>query len=79
MYEIAPDQEPVARHGRSVDQLDRETAQRVRRILIELASDQDEAAAREAAQVPYWKTCPDSVRGSRAAARALRAAAESLV
>jgi len=61
------------------NQLDEETALAVQRILVQLADEQDAAAASEAAQVPYWKPCPDSVRGSRAAARALRAAAESLL
>ncbi|MGN6723375.1 MAG: hypothetical protein ACTHJM_12265 [Marmoricola sp.] len=60
------------------NQLDEETALAVQRILVQLADDQDAAAATEAAQVPYWKACPDSVRGSRAAARALRAAADAL-
>lgn len=58
--------------------LDPETSRVVRRILIRLASDQEEAAASEAAQVPYWKPCPHSVLASRAAARALRECAETL-
>ena len=70
MFDIAPDS--------AADQLDPETALTVQRILIQLASEQEDAAASVAAQTPYWQACPDSVRGSRAAARALRAAADSL-
>jgi hypothetical protein len=78
MFDIAPDPKAVDPDGQPADELDLETALTVKRILIQLASDQENAAASEAAEVPYWKACPDSVRGSRAAARALRAVAESL-
>jgi hypothetical protein len=50
----------------------------LRRMLFRLASEQDTLAATEAALVPYWKACPPSVTAIRLAARALRAAAESL-
>ena len=60
------------------DALDAETAVAVRRILLRLASDQEQTAAEEAARVPYWRACPESVAGSRAAANALRSAADSL-
>lgn len=78
MLDIAHDPRTVDLDGHPADQLDPETVRTVRRILNQLAEDQENAAASEAAQVPYWKACPDSVRGSRAAARALRAAAASL-
>lgn len=79
MFESQPDPQPVDHHGQPVEELDLETALTVQRILNRLAADQEAAAAEEASHVPYWKACPDSVRGSRAAARALRAVAESLV
>ena len=72
------DQTAADHSGPLAEPLDLETARQVRRILMRLADDQENSAADEAAQVPYWKACPDSVRGSRAAARALRAVAESL-
>lgn len=78
MLDIAPDQRTVDHDGQPAVRLDPDTAVTVQKILIQLASEQENAAASEAAQVPYWKACPDSVRGSRAAARALRAVAESL-
>lgn len=53
-----------------------EVARVVRRVLARLASEQEAAAAAEAALVPYWKPCPSSVVGFRAAARVLREAAE---
>lgn len=58
--------------------LDPEIAGIVRRLLYSLASEQDAAAAEEAAHVPYWQPCPHSVIGIRAAARALREAADHL-
>ena len=58
--------------------LDSEIAGILRRLLYSLASEQDAAAAQEAALVPYWKPCPHSVIGIRAAARALREAADAL-
>lgn len=78
MYEVEMESVTVDHVGLPPDELDPETAQALQKILNRLASDQENAAASEAAQVPYWKACPDSVRGSRAAARALRALAESL-
>jgi len=51
----------------------------LRRELLRLAALEDSLAAAEAARVPYWATCPDSVNGHRAAALALRADAERLV
>lgn len=60
------------------DALDADTASAVRRVLLRLASDQEQAAADEAAHVQYWQACPESVIGSRAAAAALRSAAESM-
>jgi hypothetical protein len=58
--------------------LDPEVTRILRQMLCTLAHECDETAAREAAQVPYWKACPHSVIGTREAARALRRAAESL-
>ena len=60
------------------EQLDAEVAHVVRRILLRLASDQEQAAADEAAHIQYWQACPDSVVGCRAAAQALRSVAESM-
>lgn len=48
------------------------------RELRRLAKAEDDRAAAEAAEVPYWDPCPSSVLGARAAARALRADAERL-
>lgn len=42
------------------------------RELARLAAREEEAAATEAARIPYWAPCPPSVQGHRAAARALR-------
>ena len=78
MFESEFDSAPADRSGQWTEPLDLETARKVRRILMRLAEAQEKEAANEAAQVPYWQTCPDTVRGSRAAARALRAVAESL-
>ena len=58
--------------------LDPEISRILRQLLYSLADDQDAAAAKEAAEVPYWKPCPHSVIGIRAAARALREAADAL-
>jgi hypothetical protein len=72
-----PDDTAVADAQDSTEEpLDSRTAYAVRAILIKLADAQDRIAAREAALVPYWKSCPESVIGPRAAARALRATAE---
>jgi len=51
----------------------------VRRELLRLARFEDEFAAREAAQVPYWMPLPPVVDGHRAAARALREDADRLL
>jgi hypothetical protein len=59
--------------------LDDETAARVRRRLLDLAFQQDELAAREAAATPYWKPQPDTVQGHRCAAEALRVEADFLL
>ena len=59
--------------------LDDTTAHAVRRVLLQLAHAQDEHAARTAARTPYWEPCPGSVTGCRAAAEALRAAADALL
>ena len=48
----------------------------VRVILLKLAKHQDDLAAQDAAEVPYWTPCPPSVLGRRAAAEALRAQAD---
>jgi hypothetical protein len=48
------------------------------RELRRLAKAEDDRAAAEAANVPYWIPCPSSVLGARAAAQALRADAERL-
>ena len=58
--------------------LDDTIAHAVRRVLLQLAHLQDEDAARVAARTPYWEPCPGSVTGCRAAAEALRAAADAL-
>lgn len=71
------------RPGKRTDELpavplDPEISQILRRLLYSLANQQDSAAAEQAAVVPYWKPCPHSVIGIRAAARALREAADAL-
>ncbi|KRB80111.1 hypothetical protein ASE01_00990 [Nocardioides sp. Root190] len=43
-----------------------------------LARAEDEAAALEAARVPYWAACPPSVHAHREAARSLRSTAYRL-
>lgn len=48
------------------------------RELFALAKHEDDVAADEASQLPYWAPCPASVVGHRAAARTLRAEAERL-
>jgi hypothetical protein len=50
----------------------------VQRMLLRLALVQDERAASEAAQVPYWSPCPDSVLARRTAAEVLRECADQL-
>lgn len=51
----------------------------LRHELLRLAIQQEELAAREAAEVPYWAPRPASVDGHHAAATALRADADRLV
>jgi hypothetical protein len=46
--------------------------------LLVLARREEDAAAAEASALPYWTSCPPSVVGHRAAARALRADLERL-
>lgn len=48
----------------------------VRAVLLKLAKQQEDLAADEAAKVPYWTPCPDTVVGRRAAAEVLRAQAD---
>lgn len=50
----------------------------LRVMLRRLARQQDDAAADQAASIPYWESCPLTVVGMRAAAEALREAADSL-
>jgi hypothetical protein len=50
----------------------------VREVLLRLARREDDAAAAEAASVPYWAPIPDTVVGRRRAAAALRAEAEDV-
>ena len=58
--------------------VDPQVLELVRGIIFDLATEEEAAAADEAAEVPYWCSCPPSVIGHRAAARALRRAAESI-
>jgi hypothetical protein len=44
----------------------------VRQVLLRLADGEEELANAEAARVPYWSPCTESVLGHRAAARVLR-------
>lgn len=78
MFESEYDSGAADHTGPLAEPLDPDTARKVRRILMRLADDQENSAIAEAAHVPYWKSWPDSVRECRAAARALRAVAESL-
>jgi hypothetical protein len=59
--------------------LDKTALATVRTVLLRLAHDYDEQAADEAARTPYWAPSPGSVTGSRLAAQALRASADSLL
>lgn len=70
----SPDEQP----GGSSQGLEPEVAATLRSIIFGLAAEEEAAAASEAAQVPYWCSCPESVIGHRAAAKALRLAAESI-
>ena len=51
----------------------------LRRTLLALARREADAAAEEAAAVPYWAPVPVTVSARRAAAAALRSEAERLV
>jgi len=59
--------------------LDNLVAGRLRQALLRLAEFEENLAAAEAAQVPYWSPCPATVAGHRAAARALREDADRLL
>lgn len=48
------------------------------RLLMELARDEEETAAGEAAKVPYWGAWPMSITEHRGAARALRGGIDRL-
>lgn len=48
------------------------TNRTVRAILLELAKQQEDLAAQEAAATPYWAAYPTSVLGRRSAAAVLR-------
>jgi len=52
---------------------------RLRSILLQLARQQENLAATEAAGTPYWSPCPSTVLGHRTAAAALRTQADLLV
>jgi len=55
-----------------------EFRQGLRLELLRLARHEDDLAAAEGAEVPYWATCPPSVLGHRTAAAALRAEADRI-
>lgn len=65
--------------GRNRNELPLEVTIVVRRELLRLAGLEEELAAEQAAQVPYWAPVPPSVTGHRAAARALREDADRLL
>jgi len=50
----------------------------LRRILFQLAKDQEELAAQEAAATPYWRPHSATILGHREAAAALRDQADAL-
>lgn len=52
---------------------------RLRSLLLQLARREDDLAAAEAAETPYWSPYPLSVIGHRAAAVVLREHADLLV
>ena len=58
--------------------VDPEVVRILRLLMYRLAREQDSTAADLAARVPYWQACPLSVDGIRAAAEALREAADAL-
>lgn len=68
----------VGSEWRRLAPTDSGVASTLRRMIFALAREQDNAAADEAALVPYWKACPDAIIGHRAAARALRELADAL-
>lgn len=51
----------------------------LRMALLELARQEDDLAADEAAAQPYWAPCPPSALGHHAAAEALRERADQLL
>jgi hypothetical protein len=51
----------------------------LRRVLLRLAREEEDLAATEAAEVPYWSVGPPSIQGHRAAAAILRAQADKLL
>jgi hypothetical protein len=51
----------------------------LRTILLDLAREEDEHAANEAAARGYWEPCPASVPAHRAAATSLRARADRVL
>jgi hypothetical protein len=53
--------------------------EQLRSTLLELARQEDECAADEAAAQRYWEPCPASIPGHRAAAAALRERADQLL
>jgi hypothetical protein len=55
------------------------TSEVLRRELLQLARQEDDLASDEGAAVPYWAPCPPSVQGHRAAAVALREAADRVI
>lgn len=55
-----------------------ETATALLRELYRLVEAEEARASAEAASVPYWARCPESVTARRAAARVLREDAERL-
>lgn len=57
----------------------RQLAVQLRMTLLDLARQEDERAAIEAAKQHYWEPCPASVPGHRAAATALRDRADQLL
>ena len=61
-----------------MDDEPRDWNRRLRSALLDLARTEEEAAAREAAGLPYWAPCPASVTSRRAAAVVLRARADAL-
>lgn len=65
--------------GHGLNELPVEVIGLVRRELLRLARFEDESAATQAAQVPYWMPLPPIVDGHRAAARALREDADRLL